>query len=199
MSRNSEAGRDPAACPWPTWAKVVVSIALLWHLTAIVAYELDEPPQSLLEHEVAEKFYPYLALINEWQKHQYYSPSPPDTPIVLATVHFADGRPDVEVRLPDPAVGPRLRLQRRLAFAFNIHIEAQIPTEHPMSGLKAAAYARYLCRQHPGCSGVTISTQWHQIPKLRDVLRTVERGESVDLDGPKYYSPKFFVGDYACP
>jgi hypothetical protein len=199
MPRNSDAGREPTPTSWPTWAKVVVSLVLIWHFVAVVAYEFDEPPQSLLEHKVAEKFYPYLALINEWQKHQYYAPNPPDTPIVLAAVHYADGRPDAEVRLPDPTMAPRLRLQRRLAFAYNIHAEAQLPPEHPLAGLKAAAYARFLCRQNPGCSGVTISFQWHKVPDLSRAMQAVERGEALNIDGPEYYSARYFIGEYACP
>jgi hypothetical protein len=199
MSRNSEAGREPAPASWPAWARLVVSLVLLWHFAAVVAYEFDEPPQSLLEHQVAEKFYPYLGLINEWQKHQYYAPIPPDTPIVLAMLHFGDGRPDREVRLPDPTLVPRLRMQRRLAFAYNIHAEAQLAPELPVAGLKAASYARYLCRQNPGCSGVTIYFQWHKIPELSRARRAVERGEALDIDGPDYYSAKFFVGEYSCP
>jgi hypothetical protein len=198
MPRNSEAGRQGPTTSWPTWAKVVASLVLLWHFVAVLAYEFDEPPQSLLEHTVAEKFYPYLALINEWQKHQYYAPTPPDTPIVLAVVHFADGRPDRDVRLPDARVAPRLRFQRRLAFAFNIHAEAQLPPDHPLAGLKWRAYARYLCRQNPGCSQVDIYFQWHKIPDLDRAIRAVERGEVLNIDGPEYYSPRYLIGEYPC-
>lgn len=198
MPRNSEAAAAaPAATTWPVWARVAVSLLLLWHFAATLAYEFSEPPFSELERSVGEAFYPYLGLINEWQRHQYFAPEPPDTPIVVAEVHFADGRPDREVRLPDPGLMPRLRLQRRLAFAFNVHAEAQ--NVEPDLRVRAAAYARYLCRQNPGASGVTLYTQWHQIPRPEEVRRALERGETVDLDAPRYYSAKFVAGDFSCP
>lgn len=198
MPRNSEAAATaPAATTWPVWARVAVSLLLLWHVAATLVYEFNEEPYSGLEQAVAAKFFPYLGLINEWQRHQYYAPEPPDTPIVLATIQFADGRPEKEVRLPDPGLVPRLRLQRRLAFAFNVHAEAQKAAPHLR--FRAASYARYLCRQNPGASLITIYTQWHLIPRPEEVRRALGRGETLDLDGRRYYSAKFVAGDYPCP
>ena len=75
----------PRAMPgWPAWARVVVSLAIVFHLVAIVAGALGVPPSSLLERTIADPFTPYYDLVDLGYSYRYYA-EPPPTPVVTAT------------------------------------------------------------------------------------------------------------------
>ena len=116
-SPDNGSGESPEVAGWPVWARVVVSLAVVFHLVAIVAGALGVPPSSLLERTVADPFTPYFDLVDLGYSYRYYA-EPPPTPVVTATLSFGEGRPDETVRLPGREVaGPRMRHQRQLALA----------------------------------------------------------------------------------
>lgn len=93
---------------WPVWARRVVTVAILVHVAAVLAGALGAPPSSELEHEVAEWFEPYHQVLDQGDAYRYYSSAFPPTPVVTATLTFADGRPEKTVRLPERGLRPRL-------------------------------------------------------------------------------------------
>ena len=102
---------------WPGWARVIVSLALLYHMAAVLAGALGVPPSSELEQTIADTFAPYFDLMDLGYSYRFYA-EPPPTPVVTATLQFGDGRPEETVRLPGRVVaGPRMRHQRQLALA----------------------------------------------------------------------------------
>ena len=127
---------------------------------------------------MAQAFAPYHQWIDQGYAYRYYAPEPGPTPVVTATLHFTDGRPDATVRLPERGLKPRLRYQRQLALANHLAVDfeqARLQTGDGRRSRWAASYARHLCKTHPGCAGVTLFVQSHLIPdpeRVREALAT---------------------------
>jgi hypothetical protein len=186
---------------WPTWARVAVTLVVLTHAWAIWVGAWASPPSSALERSLADGFRGYYDLLDQGYAYRYYAPEPPPTPIVTATIRFADGRSE-EVRLPDRATRPRMLYQRELALANSLFQEVDESRRHrgdPGHGPWAQSYARHLGRTHPGARAVTLSLQLHLIP---DPARVAERlratGKAPDLDAEEFYTVPERIGEYPC-
>jgi hypothetical protein len=188
---------------WPAWARVLVSLALLYHGAAVVAGALGVPPSSELERRIANLFTPYHDLVDQGYAYRYYA-EPPPTPVITAKLHFGDGRPEQTIRLPDRSVGgPRMRHQRQLALANALFADVQevkrITAESDRSHL-AAAFARHLCEANPGCLSVTLYAQQHLIPDpivVREAMAD-PGARSFDLFDDRFFTTPQWIGDFAC-
>ena len=106
-----------SAISWPGWARVLVTVGLLYHMAAVIAGAMGVSPSSELERHVADLFTPYHDLVDQGYAYRYYA-EPPPTPVITATLRFGDGRTEQVVRLPQRGLtGPRMRHQRQLALA----------------------------------------------------------------------------------
>jgi hypothetical protein len=197
--------RDPATPGrgWPRWARRLVSAAILFHITAMLAAALAAPPSSALERGLAHQFHHYFELIDQGYSYRFYAPAPPPTPVVEARMHFADGRPDQTIRLPDRALRPRLRYQRQLALANHLFVEfaaaRDLPegvTEPPPSHW-APSYARHLGSVH-GCSSVTLYVRHHMIPEPEKVQAASAEGKPFDIDAEEFYTVPERIGEFPC-
>jgi hypothetical protein len=187
---------------WPRWARVLVTIALVIHIAAVVAGTLAVAPSSLLERTAADLFAPYLWFVDQGYGYRYYAPEPPPTPVVTARLQFADGRPDLELRLPDRSLIPRLRYQRHLALANHLYLEfdsARVINPEDRQLRWAQSYARHLCRTY-GCARVTLSARLHMIPDLAAVRAALARSGKggIDLDDEQFYTVPERIGEFAC-
>ena len=109
----------------------LVSVALLYHLAAVVAGAMGVPPSSELERAIADGFTPYFDAMDLGYSYRFYA-EPGPTPVVTATIQYEDGRPEETVRLPGRDVaGPRMRHQRQLALANALYDDVQ---EDPAAG-----------------------------------------------------------------
>jgi hypothetical protein len=158
-------------------------------------------PASDLEHRMAESFLSYHQLIDQGYSYRFYV-EPPPTPVVLARVHYADGRPDEQIRLPERGLLPRLRYQRQLALAnhlFSDFNEARQFTGDGSNSKWGASYARHIAYDHPGAESVTLSVQMHLIPDLARVHESQQRGgKPIDLDADEYFTTPERIGEYPC-
>ncbi|HEV3167822.1 MAG TPA: hypothetical protein VGZ22_27710 [Isosphaeraceae bacterium] len=200
--KEGKAGRlDLAPSAWPVGARVAVSAALLFHIIAILAAALSVPPASMLERTVAEQFIHYYELIDQGHGYRYYAPEPPPTPVVIARLEFADGRPEAQVRLPDRALRPRLRYQRHLALANHLYVEFSSAPRDEQGQRRsrwAESYARHLCKTR-GCSRVSIAVRMHLIPDPAQVSEMLREGAAVvDLDADEFYTAPERIGEYSC-
>lgn len=197
--RDASLRGGPSA--WPPWLRRLVSVALVFHLAAMLAGSLAAPPASVLERDVVRLFAPYHQLIDQGYAYRYYAPEPGPTPVVTARVHFADGRPEVTVRLPERGVLPRLRYQRQLALANHLardFEEARRMTGDGGKSLYARSYARHLAHVHPGASTITLHLQSHLIPDARRVAEATYHGNAVDLDAEEFFTAPERIGEFAC-
>ncbi len=90
----------------------LASVVLVVHFSAVLAGAFGAGASSMLEQAAARAFSPYNNLVDQGYGYRYYAPEPGPTPVVTATLHYADGREEV-VRLPTRGVWPRLRYQRQ--------------------------------------------------------------------------------------
>lgn len=186
---------------WPRWAIRLATAALAFHLAAILAGALAAPPASSLERDVAGLFGWYHGLVDQGYSYRYYAPSPPPTPVIRATLQFADGRPDQTVDIPTRGLVPRLRYQRQLALAnhlANEAIRAEEVTGSMANSRWARSYARHLGAEHPGCRAVTLGVRYHLIPDPERVLELREQAGGVDLDAEEFFTPLKRIGEFPC-
>jgi hypothetical protein len=188
---------------WPTWARVVVSLALLYHASAIWVGAWAPAPSSRLERDVDNVFDGYQQLVDQGYSYRYYSPEPPPTPVITAVLTFADGRPEKTVRIPERGTWPRLRYQRQLAMASGLLIDAEDARANggdPSKSRWAHAFATHLGRSNPGCSSVTLRSQLHLVPdpaRVRQLLEAPGAGP-VDLDAEEFYTTPERIGVFPC-
>jgi hypothetical protein len=185
---------------WPTWARVTVTLAVLIHAWAIWIGAWSSPPSSPLERSLADGFHGYYGLVDQGYAYRYYV-DPPPTPVVTATVRYADGRSE-EVRLPNRATRPRMLYQRELALANSLFLEVDESRQHrgdPGHGPWAQSYARHLGKTHPGAKTVTLSVQLHLIPEPARVAEELRvTGKAPDLDAEEFYTVPERIGEYPC-
>jgi hypothetical protein len=202
-SEASESNDSGALAPWPVWARVAVSAALLFHMGAVMGGALGVPPSSLLEQSIAEIFAPYHDLVDLGYSYRYYV-DPPPTPVVTATLEFGDGRPEETLRLPGREVaGPRMRHQRQLALANSLFMDVRAAKERTGDSSKsrlARAYARHLCLTRRDCRNVTLHVQHHLIPELEHVREATRSpgAPTFDLFAESLFTTPEWIGDYAC-
>lgn len=202
--KSGDDGRgDAPRGRWPGWARGLASAGLLFHIVAILAGAFGAPPSSPLELGLARQFAPYHQWIDQGYSYRYFAPEPGPTPVVTARLRFADGRPEVTVRLPDRGLRPRLRYQRQLALANYLASDFARAREREGDGSPsrwAASYARHLCKTAPGCAGVTLYVQSHLIPDPDRVREApaAPGGARVDLDAEEYYTTPERIGEFPC-
>jgi hypothetical protein len=188
---------------WPVWARVVVSLAIIYHLTAVFAGAVGVPPSSVLERTVADLFTAYYDLVDFGYAYRFYT-EPPPTPVVTALLEFSDGRAAETVRLPGREVpGPPMRHQRQLALANALFLdvrEAHERTGERSRSRLAQGYARHLCATRPGCQSVTLHLRYHLIPDIEQVREATDRPGSpgFDLFAESLFSTPEWIGEFPC-
>jgi hypothetical protein len=179
----------------------LVSAALIFHITAVLAGAWAAPPSSSVERWAAQLFEPYFQAVDQGYAYRYYAPEPGPTPVVTATLHCADGRPDESIRLPRRSIWPRLRYQRQLALANHLTTDFGQARQGTGDGSKSAwarSYARHLAQGRPGCATVTLYTQAHLIPDPNQVLDVLRSKRSFDLDAEEFYTAPERIGEFPC-
>ncbi len=200
---HADAPSSPSLPGWPSWKRRLVSALLAFHLIALGVAAASAPPASALERVLASAFGPYYGLVDQGYAYRYYAPEPPPTPVVTATVRFADGRPEAIVRLPRRGLRPRLRYQRQLALAFHLFSDFEEARREAGDGSRsrwARAYARHLAKAWPGCATVTLSAQMHLIPDPRRVQQAASTpgAPRLDLDAEEFYTAPERIGEFSC-
>ena len=200
---GTEDSPAPPRSGWPAWARRVVTVGLIFHALAILAGVWAAHPASDLEAAVDRIFVPYQGLIRQGYSYRYYSPEPPPTPVVTATLTFRDGRPEQVVRIPERGKWPRLLYQRELNLANWLMADVDEARRFAGDGSKsrwAQAFAAHLGRTHPECASVTLRNQLHLVPPLDRVRAELARPgtEPVDLDADEFYTTPERIGEFPC-
>ena len=186
---------------WPRWVRRVVTALLIYHLAAVLAGALAAAPSSPLERAAATLFGSYHQVVDQGYGYRYYAPEPGPTPVVTATIKYADGRPDESFRLPSRAVWPRLRYQRQLALANHLVAdfeEARGATGDGARSHYAQSYARHLARSRPGSASITLYAQSHLLPDLEEVASARAAGRPLDIDADAFYTAPERIGEFPC-
>jgi hypothetical protein len=186
---------------WRFGAKFIVSLAIFYHMSAILAGALGGHPSSRLEQHAAVPFRGYFGFVNQGYAYRYYArldttvdPQDPHrwgTPVVTLEMEFSgpDGVKQEIYRLPThERYWPRLRFQRQLDLAYHLTADPRW----------VGSFARHACKTF-GCSKVAIYTQEHQIPDLGLVRAAASgQGEPVDLEASSTYAHRLKLGEFKC-
>lgn len=188
---------------WPAWARRLVTVALLFHLVAILAAAWAAAPSSGLQQGIAGLFAPYHQVIDQSYAYRYYAPEPGPTPIATARIQFRDGRAEETVRLPDRGTRPWLRYQRQLALANHLASDFEAARANAGDGGRsrwARSYARHLAATHPGGASITLFLQSHLIPDPERVRQELDApgASRVDLDAEEFYTTPERIGEFPC-
>ncbi len=165
MSKHSVAQGALTPAGWPSWAKVVVSILILFHFFAIfLAVTAEGGPDN--SPELSRKLYfsdyahytnayPYLRTLFLTNAYRFFAPNPGWTALVWFRVQYADG----SVRWFEiPRAGEfvlRMPYQRRLALA--LQVGQNIMEYPPYSGRSiltvygrayVSSFVRHVARMH---------------------------------------------------
>lgn len=201
FSKIDTVAQAEGSAVWPAWARRVVTLTIVFHVTAVLSGALSGSPSSDLERRAAALFSAYYQAIDQGYTYRYYAPEPGPTPVVTALIRYGDGRPEETVRLPARGAWPRLRYQRQLAMANHLTADFREAQRSDGDGLHspyAVSFARHLARSRPGCASVTLFTTDHLIPDPRQVREAAEAGKPVDIDGEEFYTVPERIGEFPC-
>lgn len=135
MSSRPNSRSEVPQRTWPKWARLVVSLWLIYHLAAIVIGPLNLPPSIL-----GEALYPYVASYHRvlyiGHPYKFFAPDPGPSHLIEYDVELADGS-HVKERMPDRnKQWPRLLYHRHFMlteFVGNMPPEAPAPNADPRS------------------------------------------------------------------
>jgi hypothetical protein len=170
---NPPAGKS-LAVHW----RVLISIALLVHLTAVVAAPMALPPSSELQQNLAATFRPYLNLAYLDHGYRFFAPSPGPSHLVRYELEMPDGTTSTGVFPNKQTEWPRLFYHRHFMLAEKLN-DQFIPPEAPaaeravlMKPFEAVAesYAMHLI-ETTGARKATLQLVSHELPSPQDMER----------------------------
>lgn len=174
---------------WPGGLRVIVSIGIILHLSAVLIAPLaGPPPATLLANRLIQPLRPYIGLLYLGHGYRFFAPDPGPGHSITFSVTRTDGGVVTGV-VPDPVRDrPRLFYHRR--FMVSEKIAALIPPADAPAAVRAEArrdwgplvqgVARQLLREHDG-SRVTLTLVEHALPGPEDIL---EQRSEPDVETP---------------
>lgn len=88
---SSDKSAAAGAIAWPRWARVVVTLVLLWHLAAVVLPPLRVPPSSVFWQAVSVPFMPYIEALDLRHGYRFFGPEPGPSHLVQYDLTLPDG------------------------------------------------------------------------------------------------------------
>lgn len=172
MSHRPEAIGAPAQSAWSRPMRIVASLAIAFHLAAVVVPPMaGPPPASELASAIREPLRPYVGALHLGHGYRFFAPDPGPGHSIRWTITRADGT-TVSGVIPDAAADrPRLLYHRR--FMVSEKIAALVPT------VEAPAEARARAKE-----------EWQ--PLVMNVAAHLLRkagGKEVRLDLVEHYLP----------
>jgi hypothetical protein len=185
---------------WSAPVRTIVSLLLVWHLSAVLIGPLSLPP-AIIPSAAQRIFGPYAELIDINHAYKFFAPEPGPSHLIDYDIEFADGSHRTG-RFPDRHKDfPRLLYHRH--FMLTEFIASAPPDENaeiasdwrrqPPSNWQreyARSYAEHML-QEPGAKRVTLKLVQHMLPSPDQVLNKTA------LDHPDSYRSRLlgtFVG-----
>ncbi len=187
---RSKTPAKAAEFPWSSTARLMASLALLWHLAATLIGPLSLPP-TILSDYLLPLFGPYHKAIFGGHAYKFFAPDPGPSHLIEFDVERADGS-HVTGTFPDRSVNfPRLLYHRHFMLTESVGHEIPDPNSQarswqesvpsPMQRQFAESYADHLLAVHQG-TRVTLTLVRHEIATPTQIAR-----EHVKLTDPRSY------------
>jgi hypothetical protein len=162
---SCETPAEFAPCaPGPgSWRRTVVSLWLLFHVSAIVIYPaaILVPPRGLLRAISDVCFERYMEALYMVQGHRFFAPEPGPGTMIAYRIERADGSVEENI-FPRREISPRLMYHRHFMLSERVQ-DVGVETEW------YRMYARHLAHVMEG-SRVTLWQVVHQLPTPEDIL-----------------------------
>jgi hypothetical protein len=183
-SNSTSTSKPPLALHW----KVLISVALLVHLTALIAAPMAAGPCSDLERQVARSFSWYTTLVYIDHGYRFFCPEPSAGHLVRYTLTYPDGTtktdefPNLKEQWPRLLYHRFFMLSEKLARLMSPEIPADAPEEvrrsaeaernaiQPALDAMARSYGMHLLKE-TGATAVKLEYVEHEIPEEEDMLR----------------------------
>lgn len=96
VTNRNTATPDPASMTWPVWARVVVSVAVVWHLVGVMVAPISTPPRfegqdSVIGTKLKTVYEPYVTALYLNHAYKFFAPNPGDSHLLRYDLYFADG------------------------------------------------------------------------------------------------------------
>ncbi|HEY1603011.1 MAG TPA: hypothetical protein VGG64_25630 [Pirellulales bacterium] len=179
--------------PWGFWARLLVSVVLAWHLTAILVGPFSLPP-TLIANRLQPRLRPYLGALYLGHGYKFFAPNPGPSHLIRYELEFTDGthRGSTFPSLADQ--WPRLFYHRHFMlseFINSVPPDPSVPpftewTKLPLSTeqqIIARSYADHLLHKHHA-RRVTLWMREHLIPTPDQVAKGMR------LDDVSLYSER---------
>ena len=156
--------------------RILVSLGLVLHLTALVSAPASVSPSSQLAQQTWSVFRPWLQLLYLNHGYHFFAPEPSQSTLISYTLHFADGHEE-QGRFPHFGIRPRLLYHRHFMLTEFLNFAPQTgPDETPW----VRTYAEHLGQRY-GAERVTLRRQLHYLPTMEAVRNGIR------LDNPESY------------
>ena len=111
--------RVPSGAPWNPVCRAAASVALVWHLGAILVAPISTPPRfegppSILGSALGQVYRPYITAMFLDHAYKFFAPNPGDSHLVRYDLYFADGTK--KVNQDDQVFPDRVRHWPRLLY-----------------------------------------------------------------------------------
>ncbi len=183
--------------------RIVISVALLVHLTAVIAAPMAVPPSSDIQRNLAMSLNPYIFATYLNHGYRFFAPAPSPGHLVRYTLEMPDGSsrqgvfPDLKTEWPRLFYHRHFMLSEKLASLYDPEEpRADDPPEVRRAWQMdrqtfqtiAESYARYLLKTS-GARRVTLEVVQHELPSPADLEN------DRPLDNPQSYTV-LWTGSY---
>lgn len=183
MNRPNRAAPDSIASSQATpnpWPKRLISLAVLFHLTAVVVAPLAVPPSSALFDSIRGILAFCINPMYLDHGYRFFAPEPGPSHIIRYELQLADGNRRTG-QIPD-----RAEHRPRLLYHRHFMLSEQLPpppegAEPNLHGAILRSYADHLLSVNPDAQSVTLTYREHLIASPLDV----QKGQR--LNDPKLY------------
>jgi len=173
MAPPANTATDPPSGRLATHWRVLISIAILAHLTAVIAAPMAVGPSSELQQSLAEVVHPYLSACYLNHGYRFFCPEPGPGHLVRYQLE----EPDQPGNFPDKqAQWPRLFYHRHFMLSeklANMFVPEEVPQRERAEAMKpfeavAQSYADHLL-ETSGARRVTLELVSHELPSPDDM------------------------------
>ncbi|HWB09716.1 MAG TPA: hypothetical protein VG826_10840 [Pirellulales bacterium] len=185
---GDESPRAPTAVSWSPRVRFIVSLALVWHLVALLVGPISSPP-SMLGERLQSIYAPYLQAAYLNHGYKFFGPDPGPSHLVRYVVETSDGE-RIEGTFPDRKTHrPRLLYHRHFMLSeFLVGLAGPWDPRfdwhnQPLSKSQEAyieSYAHHLLAVHGG-KRVTLYLVEHRLATPQEVI------EGMRLDDSQLY------------
>ncbi|MCC7086372.1 MAG: hypothetical protein IT427_15325 [Pirellulales bacterium] len=195
ISAKHSSSAEPSYHRLATFWRVLLTAALLFHLTAVVVAPMALPPSSEFVQEIRQPFSDYLNLAYLDHGYRFFAPSPGPSHLVRYELELPDGEtrkgvfPDLAHQWPRQIYHRHFMLSSKL---FDYMTPPQLPADAPAEmrqrwqsvrevfKVVTRSYAQHLMYV-TGADKVKLEFVQHNLPSPQDVLAGIK------LSDPKLY------------